>query len=61
MSQYFINDHRVFDAGDDMHGRTNAAGAWMRESGHFGRSIAAFTAYLDVDIEHPLEAAAPRS
>ncbi len=47
-------DHRIFNAGGDVHGRTNAAGARMRNSGHFD-ATAAGTARLNVDIEHPLQ------
>ncbi len=54
MREYLLDDQWVFDAGDDVHGRTNAASAWMRKSGHFDRT-AAGTARLNVDIEHPLE------
>jgi len=32
MSEYYLNNGWVFDAGDDVHGRINAAGAWLRRS-----------------------------
>ncbi len=54
VGEYLLDDHRIFNAGDDVHGRTNAASARMRKSGHFD-ATAAGTARFDVDIEHPLE------
>ncbi len=58
MDEYLLDDHRIFDAGDDVHGCTNAAGARMRKSGHFD-GTAAGLARLNVDIEHPLESLGP--
>ena len=47
-----LNDRGVFYAGDDMHGRINAAGAWMRKSGDLDWAFA-LLADLDVNVEHP--------
>jgi len=33
VSEYLLNNCRVFDTSDDVHGRTNAVGAWMRRNG----------------------------
>ena len=52
------DDHRIFNASDDVHGCTNAASAWMRRSGHLHCPTARLTG-LDVDLEHPLEALRP--
>ena len=37
MVQYLPDDRWIFNAGNDVHGRTNAAGAWMRRSGEIYR------------------------
>lgn len=39
-----------FDAGNDVQGSTNAAGAWMRRSDHLDLATATFTGF-DVDIK----------
>ncbi len=58
MGEYLLDDHRIFNAGDDVHGRTNAAGARMRKSGHFDAATTG-TARLNVNIEHALEPLSP--
>ena len=44
---------RFGDHGNDVQGRTNAAGAWMRKSGDT-HGPATARATLQVDIEHPV-------
>ena len=43
VGEYLLDHHRVFNTGNDVHGRTNAAGAWMRRSGDLDGTTA-FTA-----------------
>ncbi|MFT5176018.1 MAG: hypothetical protein ACI8W7_004212 [Gammaproteobacteria bacterium] len=43
-----LNNHRIFNAGDDVHGRTNIAGG--RRPGATDLTAAAF-ADLDVDVD----------
>jgi len=40
MVQYLPDDHGVFDTSDDVQGRTNAVGAWMRRNGHLRATTA---------------------
>jgi hypothetical protein len=40
VGEYLLDDYRIFNAGGDVHGRTNAAGARMRNSGHFDATAA---------------------
>jgi len=49
MSEYLADYHRVFDAGNDVHGRTNAVGAGMRRNGDPDVATA-FTAGFDINI-----------
>ncbi|MCH8227916.1 MAG: hypothetical protein IIC63_05835, partial [Proteobacteria bacterium] len=49
--EYFLDHHRVFNTGYDVHGRTNAAGAWMRRSGDLDGTTA-FTARFNIDIAY---------
>jgi len=58
MLQYLPDDRGILNAGDDVHGRTNAVGAWMRRNGHLGRSTAD-SAGCHVNVEHPLEPLCP--
>jgi hypothetical protein len=55
MPEYLFDHLRVFNTGNDMHGRTNAASAWMRMSGDFDLATAVFT-HLYINLEYPLEA-----
>ena len=45
------DEPRVGDFGDDVQGRTNAAGAWMRRSGDTNGTTTAWTV-TEVDLEH---------
>ena len=58
VSKYFLNDGRVFDTGNDVHGRTNAAGAWMRRSGDL-HGTATFIANLNINIEDTFQPSCP--
>ena len=39
MIEDLANDGGVRDRGDDVHGRTNSAGAWMRRSGELEQAL----------------------
>ena len=47
MPKNLLNGYRIFHTGDDMHGRINAAGAWMRRSGDLDWTFALLT---DTDV-----------
>ena len=51
VSEYLLDHNWVFNTGDDVHGRTNAAGAGMRRSGDLDRT-AAFTAGFNINIAY---------
>jgi hypothetical protein len=53
MIPYLLDHHRVFNTGDDLHGRTNAAGAWMRKIGHLNPATA-LIAHFYINIGNPL-------
>jgi hypothetical protein len=50
--EYLLDERWVFYAGNDMHGRINAASAWMRMSGDLDWAFALLTD-TDVNIKHP--------
>ena len=58
MVQYLPDDYGIVNAGNDVHGRTNAVGAWMRRNGNPGRTTAD-SAGFHVNVEHPLEPLCP--
>ena len=51
MFKNLFDDRWVFYAGDDMQGRINAAGAWMRRSGDLDWALAFFTDF-DIDMAY---------
>jgi len=53
-----LDQRRLLDARNDVQGRTNAAGAWMRRSGNPHR-LAAARAALHVDAKDPLQPLCP--
>ena len=58
VSKDFPDHRRVFNTGDDVQGRTNAAGAWMRKSGHFDRTATLATDF-NVNVEYAFESLRP--
>jgi hypothetical protein len=54
MVQYLPDDHGVFDTSNDVHGRTNAVGAWMLRNSHL-RATTAGPAGFNVNIEHSFQ------
>ena len=52
------DEPRVGDFGDDVQGRTNAAGAWMRRSGDTNGATTAWTV-TEVDLEHSAQTLHP--
>ena len=49
MFKDLLDNRWVFHAGDDMQGRINAAGAWMRRSGDLDWTLAFLTDF-DIDV-----------
>ena len=58
MVQYLADNRGVLDTSDDVHGRTNAVGAWMRRNGHPGRTTAD-PAGFHVNVEYPFQSLSP--
>jgi len=54
MSKYSPDHCRIFNAGDDVHGSTNAAGAGMRRSGNPGITTA-LNAGFSINIKYALK------